>query len=423
MRIVFTPTAKLMRGWQANEDYLLALIPDNESFGTDSNITPTIRDVTYAARTTTATISKNRIGVTTAPDAPVMLTTDTPNVCTVAADGSVSRIADGACIINARGRTGSRKISQTISQTGGSTIYDAVTARAAGSLRKYLYDQQIAALAGVTPGAAAQRAHVYGSNLAAGNGTSNTMSGAHGTVNSGNFLRRSGVAGFAGFPLDILDSVLATGGATVESRVWLTPRHYITGLGKAHGKTAGATYRLVGQDAVIYYSTTPWAGTLAKVLPADYKTKLPNLADAPAPDSPSVGNLGSDFPCWARLYNTYVGSGSDPAAERRWVQPVNFWLAAFTSADSRFAFQKQNAGGGSMLANGGDSGSPVFVGINGHLVILSHVTYQGVVGTDDYGLLASDINAAMNNLASTQYGDNTVYAVQTVDLSGFTSYP
>ena len=75
------------------------------------------------------------------------------------------------------------------------------------------------------------------------------------------------------------------------------------------------------------------------------------------------------------------------------------------------------------MATGGDSGSPVFCGINGELVILSHVTFYGVIGTDDLALLAPQINTAMNDLA-TYYSDPAAgtYAVQTVDLSGFTAY-
>jgi hypothetical protein len=395
MNVVFSPAGSKVRGWQSGEDFSLSLVSDNESFGTSSNITPTAKDLTYAARTTTGTIIKSQVNVTTPPDAPVTFTTDTPAVCTVAADGKVSLVANGTCTINVRSRTGSRKSSQDISASGGSTVYDAVTGRAAGSLRAYLDDQQRAALVGVVPGSGAQRAHATPYNA----GFSPSGSG----VNTGNFIRAQSRPGFGALPLDALDELLVGAAGSAQWRAWISPRHFLTWRGHNSVSSAG-NWVSIGGEIVVEYSTTPWAGTLCKLLPSNWRSYMPD----------SLSDRLTAIALWTRHYNTY-----DAGEDKRWVMPSGLGVpesSVYATTDTRRAFQKVY--NNELLSTDGDSGSPAFVGINGALVPLGHTAYYGSVCSWWFGDYRTQIDAAMATLNA-----SGLYTAQTVNLSGFTSYP
>lgn len=397
MNIVFDSSAPRLRGWSPEDDYSLSLIPSQETFGTDSAITTTIKDLTYAARTTSGTISKSNVAVTADSSNPaVQFTTDTPAVCAVDVLGRVSRLANGTCIVRARGQTGERLITQEITTVGGKTIYDAVTARATGSLRKYLYDQQIAALSGITPGPEAQRAHAVAFNEGF------ALSGS--SVNTGNFIRAQGKAGFAALPLDALDELLVGAAGSAQWRAWISPHHFLTWRGHGSTSSAGKWVSISG-EIVVEYSTATWAGTLCKLLPADWKTRLPDVA---------ADAVTRDINIFTRHYNTY-----DAGADKRWVMPACLGGMAgspYSATDARRPYQKVASAG--VMSTGGDSGSPAFCGINGTLVPLGHTAYYGSVCSFWYGDYISSINSAMATLNA-----SGVYTAQTVDLSGFNTYP
>lgn len=401
-------TGAVMRGWQEADDYTLSMLPSPESFGSDSAITPTVHDLSYTARTTTGTYLKSDVVVSNKlENAPVTLDSDTPSVCVVDVDlGNVTRVTDGVCAIRASGQTGQRVISQTISTSGGQTIYDAITGIEAGSLRAYLRDQQLAALADVTPGANAQRAHAAPNNYISTNNPPITSHGAtYGPVNTNNFLRNQSKPGFDALPLDALDQLLAGPGGSCEWRAWISPHHYLTWRG--HGAQSGATWRALHGELIVEYSASAWTGTLCRLLPANWRTYMP--------DTTRVLNW-TEINLWVRLYNTYQGDAYDPSAERRWVMPARLHLHnPYSAGDERLPYQKLD--GAVPMSNGGDSGSPVFCGVNGTLVIFSHTQTQGAVGGLIYADLVSEINSAMAELNA-----SGSYTVQTVDLSGFTSY-
>jgi hypothetical protein len=254
-------------------------------------------------------------------------------------------------------------------------------------LRKYLYDQQIAALVGVTPGAAAQRAHINGAP-------------SYGAVNSSNFVRAQAQSGFDALPLDALDVLLAGPGGNVDWKAWISAHHFLTWRG--HGSVDGATWKSISGEIVVEYSADAWAGTLCKLLPANWRTYMPAVQD----------NLGTEINCWARMYNTYDDT------EHRWVMPVRVaYNNPYPTGDSRLPYQKTWPDHNPQMANGGDSGSPVFCGINGNLIILGHTAWLGNICSHFYADYITQINAAMAALNA-----SGSYSVGTVDLSGFTAY-
>jgi hypothetical protein len=75
------------------------------------------------------------------------------------------------------------------------------------------------------------------------------------------------------------------------------------------------------------------------------------------------------------------------------------------------------------LVSSGDSGSPIFMGINGEAVLLGNMYGQGGQLGVNYGDFISQINAALVATATASGDANpSQYAVKTADLSGFTAY-
>lgn len=374
-----------------------------EASGTSTPTTPTVKDLVYAAETGTATIQKSDIyaNVDTGQTYPTF-SSATPSICTVdSATGKVFRVADGVCKIVASVAGGWQAASrQNIVTAAPVAIYNSVTDRVAGSLRRHLYDQQMAALSGVTAGAAAQRAHVNGSN-----GNPVNMSGAsYGAVNPNCFVRAQAKAGFNALPLSALDAILAGPGGSVEWAAWITPHHFLTWRG--HGVASGSAWVSLDGEIIVEYSATAWSGALCSLLPGNWKTYLP---DAQTPKN-------TEICAWARLYNTYDGQ-TGLSAERRWVQPVVLQVGNPRAAVSAY----QRVASNNTMANGGDSGSPLFMGINGTLVALGHVEQQYQMGTKLY---ADYLTRIQNAVTSLNASGN--YTLTTIDLGpsghNFTAY-
>lgn len=395
MAVIYSAGAPILRGMNAEEDYSLAITaPTYEAVGATTATSPTNKDITYSGRTTSGTRIKSDIVATSNANNPsVQFESLTPAVCSVDSLGRVTRVADGGCTVRGRGQTGVRQISQTIDTIGVQTIYDTVTARGAFSLRKYLYDQQIAALVGVTPGSAAQRAHAILYN-----------SGTGSSVNTGNFIRAQSKAGFAALPLTALDELLVGAGGSTQWKAWISPRHFLTWRGHGSVSSAGNWVSLFG-EIVVEYSTTPWAGALCQLLPSNWRTFMP---DSLNPDQIT------DIALWTRHLHTY-----DAGEGKRWVMPSSLGLpvaSVFSVADTRRAYQKLY--NNELLSTNGDSGSPAFLGINGKLVPVGHTTSYGAVCTAWFGDYRAEIDAAMATLNA-----SGLYTAESVVLTGFTAYP
>lgn len=420
MNILFDEVGTPIRGHVESDDYSISLVDATALLSAGTPHYEQVNDLTYTrVDGVGAIIKKNIVGVTALTNPKVTFSSDTPAVCSVDADGVVTRVANGTCTVTTSGKTGRRKVSQEISEDSTSaSVYTAATITGVGSLREYLEQQQFAALAGVSPGYAEQRAHV-GPNAVVG----------FGTVNEMNFLLNSnGKAGYDGLPLDALREILAGPGGYTSWRAWISPHHFITWKGHLPPETA-ATWMRIGSEIVVEYSATRWDGALVKLLPPDAATYIPpQITGDLYGQYFSIENIavGTEICCWARLFNTYDGyANDDPLVEKRWLMPTRFiWHNPFSSGDIRRAYQRYMTSPTDWMVSGGDSGSPVFCGINGELVLLSHVRWSGTVGYDLYYRSVDSINAAMNSLAETNGDPNGgTYAVEHPTLVGvFTAY-
>lgn len=373
--------------------FSLNATPRSVNISAQSGIAVTSRDITYS--TSWGDGTHETFDITAIKDAGVPNPTYSglsPVTCTIDANGAVTYVSSGICYISATFGTDLVYSSMTMSATGSATtVFDRVSGHnSAGSLRKYLYDQQIAALAGVTSGGTAQA----------------RLDGA--VYNLNNFLRRTGVAGFTALPADLLEYVIMYG------RFFLTPHHYVEHAGHdmSEASAANGWSEPLSLNSRIVYQAATWTGTLAKVLPDSWMTKLPG---------PQITSLGSAIPVWARMYNTYGESSN------YWVMPVHLSKGnPFPTGDSRRTYQRFQASPEEM-ATGGDSNSPVFCGINGDIIFFPHVGISTIVGgsSDSYGTEMLPTTAAINaklNSSALNNGDQTSYSVTTADLSGFTDW-
>lgn len=242
----------------------------------------------------------------------------------------------------------------------------------------YLYAQQIAACSGLSPGVTTQRAYT---DL--------------GAANPSMFLKQPR----AGFDIFDTDSILI-GSGTCSANVYISAHHYLVPCGTDHdaGLVETDTMKLIGSFKM-HYSVAPYTGTIAKFLPSNYAMYV------------GTSRL---LPAFARLENTNI------VGETQWVMPVNAFNLPTTNQflpdHPLFAWQQQYAP--YLMVAPGDSGSPVFCGIKGDLVLLSFVSSGSSMGVqslaNDYWLMAQK----MVDLA-TYYSDTdaTTYRPLTVDLS------
>lgn len=412
--ITFNPS-RALHGWKQEDDYSITLVPSTEIEEGAVSGSLTVKDQTYETVAGTATTSKSDcVALANAGNPAVTFESLTPAVCTVnSRTGVVSKVSNGQCTIESRGQTGRRRHVLTISTIGTTTIYEKVTAIDPLSLRAYLRDQQLAAISGVTPGSASQRAHAtpWGGGL----------SGDGGPVNVNNFVRAQNKPGFTALPLDALDEMIAhqsyDSRESTQWRAWISPHHYLTWRGHPSADTpiavVGDHVRMLPQkEIVVAWSATAWTGTLCRLLPTDYERWLPPTLLKPA----MVAHTA--ISCWSRNLNTYI------TGDQRWVLPIQVWKGLFDANDPRYNFQKPYPGKvPEYMTTGGDSGSPAWVGINGYLVPIGHTAYAYSAATVHYAPVRSQIDEAMNLLA-TQNSDPLAgtYAALTVDLTGFPEY-
>lgn len=391
--IQFDPLAPVVRGPRAEEDYQVTRTLTQVFEGGSVTDVVQVGDVMFTRTGSTTVIESMDLSVSVGPQAEApTLSSDTPAICTLVGN-SVVPITTGVCTISARTPSGHRRITEFVRREPWQAVLSNPSAPVAGSLRRYLLDQQAAALAGVTPGSDAQRGAV---------GRNPWQSGGFGGVNPSNFLRAQNKPGFDPFPLDALDQILSSG---AQWKAWISPHHFLTWRG--HQSSSGPTWVSIAGEIVVEYSASAWSGTLCKLLPVDYLRWLP-----------TVSEVGWYLPVWARLWNTYIGNDGDTAAERGWVQPGNHGASnPLPAEDFRRPYQRVGSGTPAPIINGGDSGSPVFTAINGTLVPVCHIAYQGVFGSLPYHSYRNQIDAAMASLNA-----SGLFTAQTVDLSAFTTY-
>lgn len=158
--------------------------------------------------------------------------------------------------------------------------------------------------------------------------------------------------------------------------------------------------------------------TPAKILPSNYWQHLAGIGCLEPPPSSILDSTVHNL-----LY-TIIRAGHRPDD----VEEPSFNVAklAMITANEPTAIYASisNGPGGRDQAwqgsiAGGDSGSPVFIPVNGALVLIGKMAFaSGSMGFMLTGQIKSDIEAVMTSLAVAQ-GDFTSYTLSEVDLTGF----
>jgi hypothetical protein len=343
----------------------------------------------------------------------VTLTNNSPSVISLAADGSATLLTPGTADITASlPSVGSQNYQQIMASLSSSAVIG-ISSYDTGSLIKYLYDQMHSLLTAV--------------NALGSNPGSNAINQQYTSYAAQTATLLTGLTVSGWTPFDA--TIVANNNTNQQAQAWISPHHWISGIGAYHGQNpVSGTTCFVGRDVVIGYSATPYAGTLASFLPVTWAKYLP----------PHTTNYPlSGMPCFCKLSNTYNGSGN-------WIEPVSATGLGFNTfsglvnppVDALEAPFCKTDPTYKVIGTSGDSGSPVFCGINGTPVLLGRIFgYGGAI--DWYGdmltapttkmsnnttsnTFQNDITSAMNTLA-TLNSDATIYALQYVSLAGFNS--
>jgi len=321
----------------------------------------------------------------------------TPEVASIDEAGNVARIVDGEFRCYVKGTYGKRLFTRPLVRvTPGVRVYDRTAAvPSAGSLLKHLTDTQIALLSEVTPGSTNQRSR--GTN---GSGDTNTS----------NMLLRDDITGWTAVPF-------AQFNAAVQSTLLaIGPHHYLYVMGKGHGNVASTGQRNVGSDTQVRYSASVLSGYHFRFLPANWLAYFPTRG------------MSSYVPIWT---NKWWVHDSNPV-EYRWIQPardieynperVLAEEPEIGAIAAPFCTTTLSNQGVPIIGVGGDSGSLMFLVINGEIVPYSSISFYGGWG-DCYAYYQSQISQAMKDTAQEMNDlDYATYAPLTVDLSAFNTY-
>ena len=217
-------------------------ILENPNTGGGTVTSQTDKD-TNVTLTTSTGVDNNFIVVTNAK-----IINLTPTIVDVnAISKSVTKKLNGVCQLRLEDGL-SKVLYQRNMTTAGAVSTRNVTSFATGSLRKHITDNMIAALNGVTRGAAKQSSSIW-------NGTTDVF-------NTGLFLVGN-KTGYTAPASDILQQALWAGNyGDNNSKVWITPYHYLNF--KYHNAPSGSTWRQINGEIIVNYSATQWTGTLAK---------------------------------------------------------------------------------------------------------------------------------------------------------------
>lgn len=401
IKLIFDP-ARVVRGYRQNEvDFSFSATETPLLLG-GGTVRKTVKDATFD-ETTAATIDNNvRLVVQGSYAYPgYEFDNQTPAVCAVGADGSVTRLADGEAIVDIRTPVGTKRFRKALQRTGGAAMNTLVQYEA-GSLARHVWDYVAGCITGKT--ASATTRNLFSTN--------NLNPVAPVVVRNPELF----------VPGSLFSGTTVMQGSTSWTHHLVSPRHL---LGAAHVPHTNPVW-FVGTDGVLYSATVLRSATVSgvglsdtklmylsapvpvavapyKVLPANFMQHLPSLSTAlrvPVFSQARAAGLRMRITEWER--NDTDGEAVSPLTE-----------ADFALSDAYPLFAPWKT-----TVIGGDSGSGNFLPVNGEMALLNAYYHAG--GGSQYAGYITEINAAMN--AIKDGGDATVYALQTVDLSGFAVY-
>lgn len=356
---------------------------------------------------------------------------ETPDVAAVDSAGRVTRVSNGAARILAHmpKPLGTRVFERTMVGSGTLQPANYFKNYVTGSLGKHISDAVFGMVDGLSPGDATQNF------LTASN---NSLTSPSVTRNPNLFASALDLSA-----ISVLNDNYAGAGTYMHPAMLISPRHVIGSTHFQPGATVvfltpGGEYRTariilrqnhVGgaemynglSDVQVAYLDTEITGiTPFKFLPSNWRNYLPT-AYREVPYGTSEYKQVK-IPCLAKTAHRQDGSVANRLGVTEVIEMDDGLLSLSAMVVSSALETVLPTRAWYATAVGGDSGGPLIVPVDGEAVLLSAYWTGG--GGSNYAGLVTHINAAMNALAAGAGDpDAGTYAVQTVDLSGFTSYP
>jgi hypothetical protein len=414
MILQFGATSPVFSGPGLNDQFVANLVQTSRSTGGAAQAAASYYDSMVIPTTNAGVVTEGTITASqNAANPSFTYTSLTPSIATVNAAGKLSYVANGIASILCSGTLISKVFQQAMNSNVAATY--ALGSFKIGSLGAHVTAQLSTLTSGKTPGSSAQQCFLSNNaNPAAPAVGRNTASLAASLDFTG-----TSVCGYPGF-----NSGSYFPGHLISSRHILCAEHVKLGVGTtiAFLDSLGA-YQLatVTSGALVAGSKDIWVGYLTwqagsapsnlhryKMLPSNYASYISSCLSG-------LSKPVSTLPVLTRTVHDQAGNG----------QGLGWWnISALGGYNS--AFKTVFSGGASLSASNpfsmwsgdiisGDSGSGVFLVINGELVITQ--SFYTAAGGDFYADFVSDINSTMTSLAG------SAYAVATVSLAAFTQYP
>lgn len=393
--------------------------------GQTSSTEATVKEVVVETVTTEGTTSRYQLSVAVPPGQQLIRYENlSPELCSVSEDGLVEHIANGTAEIRVHTTSAIHRLSLQMLSSG--ILRKQLKSYLPDSLGEHIMAAVDATINGVAAGDATQLEFSTDTGVYPGQTVVRNSSRFLSAYDTSAISVRRAADGNSGFPAVLISPRHAIGAGHVMPGVgsrltWMrNDGSYVSALitGKKHPAF---------DVAVVHLDTEITGITPLRMFPEDWQ----------AIHFPSIGILGGVPPTLPGFTRT---------RHRRDNSGASVWYTAQISGNGSMAaapamLAKYTNPLGFKTICGGDSGSPLVVPVAGGLVYISSI-YGGVPncnsvggsGAADYAryLTVSDdhtdydqggINGLMNTMA-TAAGDPAAgsYAVNTVDLSGFTSY-
>jgi hypothetical protein len=398
MRLVYNAgTATKVRGKSVAEDFQVSTQDTPLSIGGTPTTGNTIAGSDQITTNTVASMDNNFIVSAFAPlsATPPTISTDTPSIVTVSNSGRVTRIADGLAVIRVTNPYGTRLYSQQMVRVGGTT--KVLTGYVAGSLAAHVSAAVDGMISGKLPNAATQNVFT----------ASGTRSSTHIAAALTGLSAVSSYRASTGrqYPVTLISNRHFICAAHVQPAIGEVIT-WMDGAGNNYSASVSSKQLLGSYDICIGYLSAAINAAIvpASLLPSNYANYLP---------SQKYTGSNANIPAVIVSYNTGLTTDVLPTSEPhvRVTEVTEFTnnicvMAATPQFSSRQPFMS--------LPYAGDSGSPVFIPVNGVLVLLTKL-YTALSG-QSYADKLYDIDAVMTTLAG------TAYSTTKVNLAGFTSF-
>lgn len=407
MGIIFNQSGTRIRGYTAAHDF--SYFVTEKPFG--AGTTPSIQT---DSNINTVTGAENNFQVHVVDSnflSGHTLINNTPSIITLDGNGDATRLQNGLASIDIATPVGRRNYSRIMSTS--SIPKKAWQSFVAGSLGKHIVDSMLALISGKTVSSTTHAAFT----------SNNYLTATPAVVRNPNLY-------CAALNLTGISVMGAGGNGYIHPGMLISPRHVIgathfhgTGPwvwlgtdGQYHSASLAQGYAIANTDIWIGYLNASISNcAILKVLPANYINYLPN-AD---------GDLLLNLPILSKTAHSGTPAAATGAGDW-WTINHILMLIQMTGNKRWFAYQRFDSDIAALPTEawhvpivGGDSGSPLFILINGELVLIG--AHLGAVTGDTYSNYITEIEAAMNSLGAAQ-GDMTSYSLNKVDLSAFTSY-